>query len=87
MRSTLRSAGSGRITTDLYRKRPGGQAAQSRTQAGPGRFGSSRKKEAAPNLAGQLLIGYSIAIVIRHDAMLLQAEIATELLGTTLQLA
>jgi hypothetical protein len=39
-----------------------------------GRFGSSRKKQAAPNLAGQLLVGHSIAIVIRHEAMLLQAE-------------
>src|SRR5215469_378910 len=35
-----------RLTSDLYRKRPSGQAARSRTQASPGRFGSSRKKEA-----------------------------------------
>ena len=35
------------MTLDLYRKRPGGQTPRSRTQAGPGRFGSSRKKEAA----------------------------------------
>ncbi len=58
----------------FYRKRPGGEAPSSWTQAVPGRFGSSRKKEAAPNLAGQVLIGYSIGIVIRHEVMLLQAE-------------
>ena len=37
----------GRYTLDLYRKRPGGQAWKSGTRRGPGRFGSSRKKEAA----------------------------------------
>jgi hypothetical protein len=35
------------ITLDLYRKRPGGQRSKSGTRRGPGRFGSSRKKEAA----------------------------------------
>src|SRR5271165_607924 len=63
----------GRMTSDLYRKRPGGQTSMSETKRRPGRFGSSRKKEAAPNLAGQLLIGYSIAIVIRDETVLLLA--------------
>ena len=53
---------------------------------GPGRFGPSRKKEAAPNLAGQLLIGYSIAIVIRNEVMLLQAESRHNSWSTTSQL-
>ena len=70
----------------FYRKRPGGQAPRSRTQAWPGRFGSSRKKEAALNLAGQLLIGYSIAIVIRHEVRLLQAESRHNCLSTAWQL-
>ena len=60
------------ITLDLYRKRPGGEPLRSRTSGGPGRFGSSREKEAAPHLAGQLLIGYSIDFVIRDRAMLLR---------------
>src|SRR5437763_549708 len=34
------------ITLDLYRKRPGEQASRSRLDRAPGRFGSSRKKEA-----------------------------------------
>jgi hypothetical protein len=46
--------------------------------AGPGRFGSSREKEAALNLAGQLLIGYSIEIVIRREPKLLQLKLLHE---------
>ena len=36
-----------RKTLDLYRKGPGGQTSRSETRLAPGRFGSSRKKEAA----------------------------------------
>src|ERR1700682_6017686 len=74
------------MTLDLYRKRPGGQAPRSRTSCGPGRFGSSRKKEAAPNLAGQLLIGYSIGIVIRDEGLLLQAVLLHKYCSATWQL-
>ena len=44
------------MTLDLYRKRPGGQRLRSRTRRGPGRFGSSRKKEAAGAACGMLLL-------------------------------
>ena len=62
------------MTLDLYRKRPGGNSFGRLNRQRPGRFGLSREKEAALDLAGQLLIGYSIEIVIRSGQKLLQLE-------------
>jgi len=58
------------VTLDLYRKRPGGQTRNSRARLGPGRFGSSRKKEAAGAACTRLLaMGFECRFFLAASAI------------------
>ena len=50
----------GRVTPNLYRKRPGGKSFGKRDRRRPGRLGSSRKKEAALIWQGKCLLGIQL---------------------------
>jgi hypothetical protein len=59
----------GRSPSEATRRMAVEEQAKARAR---GHFGSSREKEATLDLAGQLLIGYSIGKVIRSEAILPQ---------------